>query len=125
MLRHDNQPQDRATAADERRCEVASNDERGQRRWTRVDKIGGKWWLARRQMRGDDQWSNLTSNQPRDRAMVVDKRRLDAAMADERGQWRRKREGSDSSGGREAIKVEARGGLPGSRREVTTIFGGG
>jgi hypothetical protein len=59
-------------------------------------------------------------NQPWDRATVVDERRLEAVMADERGQRQRKRE--SRGGGREATKVEARVGLPGSRQEVTTIL---
>jgi hypothetical protein len=58
VLRHDNQPRDRATAAGEKRREGAMADERGQRWWTRGDESGGKKrWPAWRQTRGDDRGS--------------------------------------------------------------------
>ncbi len=52
-------------------------------------------------------------NRPRDWTTVVDEETQAAAMVDERGQRWQMREGD--GGGREAMKAEARGGLPGGR----------
>ena len=71
VVRLDNQPQDRATATDERRQEVAKADERGRRRLTRVNEIGGKRWPGRRQTRGNARFGGRQEVCHGQEAMVV------------------------------------------------------
>jgi hypothetical protein len=49
-----------ATVANKKKRGAVMTDEKGQRRWMSGDESGSKRWPARQQMRGDDQWSDLT-----------------------------------------------------------------